>query len=264
MITRALIEEFGGGRMEPEMRDLLAEFAARSIPVETFTAKRLQRRQLPLGPETLVAGSINAVVGALKQMGIEVPEPDDYPECLSHLLRRRVWRDTLGRVIDRAYSGLSEPVFVKPAGRLKRFTGVVFGGPEDQWRLEGASRSLPVLCAEVVRWRSEWRTFVVRGRPVGLRHYNGDPSVSVDADVVRDAIERMERSGRARAGYAIDFGVLAETGETALVELNDGFALGSCGLDRAAYADLTLARWEEMTAPDSAAAPQTGEWETEG
>jgi hypothetical protein len=246
VITRALIEERGGRRMEPEMRDLLQEFAARGVPAETFTIKKLQRRQLPLAPDTLVASSVPAVLGALKQMGVGAPEPDDYPECLSHLLQRRVWRARLGAVVEGAYSGLAAPVFVKPADRLKRFTGAVIGGPKDLWRLEGASRSLPVFCADVVSWRSEWRAFVVRGEVVGLRPYSGELTVPVDAGVVREAVGLLQRSGRARAGYAADFGVLVDTGETALVEVNDGFALGSYGLDRAAYADLTVARWQEM------------------
>jgi hypothetical protein len=35
-------------------------------------------------------------------------------------------------------------------------------------------------------------------------------------------------------------------GDTALIELNDGFSLGSYGLDRSVYADLILARWTEL------------------
>ena len=59
------------------------------------------------------------------------------------------------------------------------------------------------------------------------------------------AIEILERSRNAKAAYGIDFGVLAQ-GDTALIELNDGFSLGSYGLDQSVYADLIVARWTEL------------------
>ena len=42
-----------------------------------------------------------------------------------------------------------------------------------------------------------------------------------------------------------DFGLLT-SGETALVEWNDAFALGSYDLDPQLYTDLILTRWEEL------------------
>jgi hypothetical protein len=67
---------------------------------------------------------------------------------------------------------------------------------------------------------------------------------------VRDAVAAYQSSGVAPAGYGIDFGVLS-TGETALVEVNEGYGLGSYGLDDAAYADLIIARWCELVRLDS-------------
>ena len=124
MVRRAFIQEQGSGRMEPEMRDLLTQLRAQGVPAETFTSKRLERRQLPLDRETLVAGDVPVVLGALAQLG----------------------------------------------------------------------------------------------------------------------------SGESTAGYGVDFGVLS-MGETALVEWNDGFSLGAYGLDKALYTELTVARWNELTAP---------------
>jgi hypothetical protein len=61
-----------------------------------------------------------------------------------------------------------------------------------------------------------------------------------------EAIGLLEASGEATAGYGIDFGVL-RGGTIALVEWNDGFALGSYDLDKSLYTDLILARWCELT-----------------
>jgi hypothetical protein len=138
------------------------------------------------------------------------------------------------------------PFFAKPQGRLKRFTGHVFGDASDLMYLEDASASTRVWCSEVVEWRSEYRVFVIRGRVVGVRHYSGDSSVPLDQQVVAETVRLLEQSGEARAAYGIDFGVLRD-GSTALVELNDGFGLGSYGLDPGVYTDLTITRWCELT-----------------
>lgn len=47
-------------------------------------------------------------------------------------------------------------------------------------------------------------------------------------------------------GYAIDFG-LTDKGETLLIEVNDGYALGHYGLFSLDYAKLLSARWAELT-----------------
>jgi ATP-grasp domain, R2K clade family 2 len=58
-------------------------------------------------------------------------------------------------------------------------------------------------------------------------------------------MQALDAAGAAYAGYAIDFGVLS-TGETALVEMNDGFALGAYAIDSQDYTDLICARWTEL------------------
>jgi hypothetical protein len=93
---------------------------------------------------------------------------------------------------------------------------------------------------------SEYRVFVIRGNIVGTKHYAGDSSIDVDESIVNQAIELLEQSSQKTAAYAADFGVLA-TGQTAVVEWNDGYSLGSYGLDRAIYTDLLITRWCELT-----------------
>ena len=50
----------------------------------------------------------------------------------------------------------------------------------------------------------------------------------------------------APAAYAIDFGV-TDDGRTLLIEVNDGYALGSYGLFYPDYSKLLSARWAELT-----------------
>jgi hypothetical protein len=249
MIRLAFIQENGNGRLYPEMRQVADELHRRGVPVQLFTEKRLVRRQLALAPDTLVMGFVPIVTGALRQIGAPVPEPNDYPACLRPLLRRRVWESTVGEVASAVHDGRFGRAFVKPRGRVKHFTGLVIDSPADLWHLGNTSRREPVCCSEVVTWKSEWRFFVVRGRVVGARPYAGDGALVPDDEVVRSAIATLERSGEALAGFGIDFGVLAG-GETALVEMNDGFSLGAYGLDDASYTDLVIARWCELTGVD--------------
>ena len=245
MITRVFVQEKGNGNLEPENRDLVDEFSARGYPVDLFTEKSLVRRRLPLERSCLVAGDVPVVIAALKQLEVPIPVPDDYPECLRTFLRRRVWETRLDAVRERVYRDDFQPFFMKPKERLKRFTGKVVESYDDLSSVVNVSKQTPVLCSEVVKWRSEYRVFVIHGKIKGTRHYCGDPTMTLNDAETLSAIEVLERSGNANSAYGIDFGVLAQ-GDTALIELNDGFSLGSYGLDRSVYADLILARWTEL------------------
>jgi len=246
MITKALIQISATGRMEPEIHDLKEELMERRIPVEPFTEKELTQRKLVLAPDILVAGYISEIQTALHQLKREWTGVDGYPESLRHLLHRRISVSSVGQIIHNLHNELMEPLFVKPKGRIKRFTGTVFASPSDIVYMEGASAKMPVYCSEVVRWLSEYRIFVMYGRIVGIQHYAGDPAHVLDERVVAEAVQTYQGSGEAPAGYGIDFGVL-NSGQTALIEVNDGFSLGSYGLDRSVYTDLTIARWCELT-----------------
>jgi hypothetical protein len=244
VISRALVEENGMGAMEPEMRDAHAALVARGIPVETFVAKRLRRGQLPLARTTLVVGTVPVVELALRGLGIELPVPESYPEALRSFLLRRIWPSTLGDV-ERRFFAEGATCFVKPRARLKRFTGFVCAAPDDLRGAAGASKRTEVWCAEIVRFVTEHRFFVVAGAIVGSGHYDGDPDRAPDASVVAEAVRAWTATGAAARGYGIDFGVL-DDGRTALVELNDGYGLGSYGLEPERYLDLCIARWEEL------------------
>lgn len=245
MIQGALLQESGTGRLEAEISSLAAGLAKLGIPVGYFLEKHLQRRQVKLNKNVLVAGHIPVVLGALGQLGIDPPVPDDYPDCLRPWMRRRVWTSTVGDVVTKLQEGVAAPFFAKPIGRHKRFSGHVFASWDDLRALRGASDQLRVICSEVVHFRSEYRVYVVRGAIVGVRHYRGDSNVSLDRASIEDAVSCFERSRNAPAGYGIDFCVLRD-GSTALVEVNDGYSLGSYGLEDRHYTDLIAARWEQL------------------
>ncbi len=73
----------------------------------------------------------------------------------------------------------------------------------------------------------------------------GPPPTPPHESVIAEAVRQLEEFGEGTAGYGLDVGMLPD-GQTALVEWNDGYSLGSCGLARADYADLLIARWCEL------------------
>jgi hypothetical protein len=257
MIEKAYIQTYGNGKMEPEHRGIQRVLESRGIPVSLFTQKTLDRGQLDLSPKYLLAGEASLIPKALKQLHIAIPAPNTYPEALRHMLKRNVWESTLKAVLhDLDVNPFHAGVFVKPKDSAKKFTGCVLHSLSDRYLLRGASLQTPVLCAETVHWLSEYRVFVVNSRIAGIKHYWGDEQIRLDLNEVEEAIRRLEASPERTNGYGIDFGVL-QNGETALIEWNDGYALGSYGLDGELYTDLIIARWEEMMLKANAAKPMS-------
>ncbi len=247
MIERAFIAEYGNGKLGHEELLVSAELDRREIPWERYTLKKIHRRRLPLSRASLVVGDMDCLYGAMRQLEIPVPDADSYPAPLHQLLRRKVWTSTLGDEERRFRSGSPRPTFIKPRGRQKCFTGYVFESEYDFQRVYGVSKREPVYCSEVVDWGAEYRAYVVDGEVRAIDHYAGDPKVGIDRQIVEDAIRVLSESGRGFAGYGIDFGVLA-SGETAVVEMNDGFSLGAYEVGARDYMDLLMARWLELVA----------------
>jgi hypothetical protein len=244
-ISKAFIQEQRNGRLRHEEKLVVAELERRGIPIELYTEKRIRRRQLPLDLVSLVVGDMPCITGALQQLSIPAPAPNDYPASLHEFRHRRIWRSTLGDLELRLLDGRYPATFAKPAHRSKRFTGCVFESEFDLFKVYGVSRREELWCAEVVSWLSEYRVYVVNAEIRSIDFYAGNPEIVIDRSVVECAIDLLTKAGEASAGYAIDFGVLA-TGATALIELNDGFAIGAYTIDSKNYTEMLLARWQEL------------------
>ncbi|MEH2229439.1 MAG: ATP-grasp domain-containing protein [Nostoc sp.] len=224
MISKAFIQEQGNGRLRHEEQLVSEELRARGIPITFYTQKRIQRRQLALDNESLVVGDMPCILGAIKQLGIPEPEPNDYPASLKNFMHRRTWTSTLEQLEIELRKGRYAPTFAKPATRRKRFTGYVFESEYDLCQVYRVSRQEPLLCSEVVSWVSEYRIYVVHSQIRSIDHYDGNPNIVLDIEKVLCAIQALDNAGESIAGYTIDFGVL-DSGETALVEMNDGLQL---------------------------------------
>ena len=188
--------------------------------------------------EDIVVGGIGVVKARLRNIGVSCHEIN-YPEELQRFLGRRIWPST----IERVNNGLEPwPVFVKPV-EGKRFTGCVVRGISDLVGKGCCGDNFSVICSDVLDIASEYRCFVRRGEILDVRRYRGRWDVAPDKNVITDAIASY---ATAPAGYAADFGVTKD-GQTVLIEINDGYSLGSYGLWHDLYAQLLSARWSELT-----------------
>lgn len=244
MISKTYIQHYAPGRIEPEHDAVFAVLRSRGVECVLITLKQLERRRFTADVSTFFAGDHDFMRRALNFSGISYPERSTYPIALSDFLYRRIWSSSVRELLigQRHFS----PFFVKPKHGTKAFTGFIVNDPSELYKLSGLPKRTELHCSEIVEWRSEFRVFVLEGKIVGMRHYTGDKSCLPDQSVIEKAVALFEISEERTASYGIDFGVLT-TGETALVEWNDGFALGAYGLPSETYADLLLARWNELT-----------------
>lgn len=272
----------------PEVR---ADLESRSIPVVVLKTPlgdeswadllHLELRDLGLGPSDLIVALPSWVDVTLEELRIPVPAPPDYPDCLQHLLHRRVWKSTLGGVqTTLADAKGGDQFFIKPAEGAKGFSGTIVTAPVDDMLNMLLDRSifpnlgadLEVHCSEVVDMNSEYAVYVVDGVVRATCHYMckrstcrckdgdramaGEPVVELDAAVVEDAIRLLAINEETQklTGYRADFALIkrvapdgGEWFETALVEVNDGYVSGRYeGMSSRDFADMIISRFASL------------------
>ena len=199
----------------------------------------------------LVVGSVEFAREAMRLGGFAEPDNLSYPPELTDYLCRHVKSVRAGQVLGNW--------FVKPQA-TKAFTGFLFDTMADPDSLSEDVRpeydafmalpaDAPVWISEPVSFVSEWRFYVRDQKIIGRGRYDpegADDAPAPDSAVVESAIQAFG----ARHPYAIDFGVLAG-GETALVEVNDAWAIGLYGsaMPQRDYVNFLWARWEGLSAP---------------
>ena len=215
-------------------------FRALGYEIKTFVLDDLAT--LPLSPNAIVVGNIGTVWRALEKLGVPQPPYLLTPECLKPFLGRDEWMSTLGGVRSLA----QVPIFIKPLERDKTFTGHVVKVFRDLIETAPFPDDLPVLAQTPVEFSSEWRVFMLKGEVLGVGHYHGDPLLFPDSSVIKTMLSTYTTT-TSPAAYVLDVGITRE-GQTLLVELNDGYALGAYGLPAHHYARLLEARWDELCA----------------
>jgi len=195
---------------------------------------------LEITKDTIVFGGVTPIRHALIGLGVNVPEPIDLPEELYKYTKRDI---EIGSVKHFKDNG-KFPLFVKPT-TLKLFTGLVIPEKDEldyisTLTMEG--EDYKIITSSVVNFVSEYRVFVAEGKVIDCRKYDGNYEVTPDFNFINETIKNYTSQPIA---YAIDFGV-TDKGETMLVEVNDGYGVGSYGLDGREYVKMSILRWNEL------------------
>jgi hypothetical protein len=218
------------------------------VAVFSSTLESLSAFRVDLAWGAMPVGSVEFVRQAMAIAGLREPANMSYPMQAMPYLRRQVRETVAGAVSERA--------FVKPV-RTKKFTGFVYDPASDPASLgehdreqhaafASAHADEPVWTSEPVSFVSEWRYYVSRGRLMGSARYDPHDTPDAPAPDMALVLECIKAIGNF-SSFAIDFGVL-DTGETALVEVNDGWAIGLYGgaMSNVDYFTFLRNRWSDL------------------
>lgn len=192
-------------------------------------------------PEDIIVSGIGDVRYMLDKLGKTYPTLE-YPDSIfkHEYLGRRIWKDILGSVMANKEK---MNIFIKPTAGGKIFTGTVIKEFQDFRACVGVDESTEIWCSELVDFVSEYRCFIRYGEILGVKHYKGDAFIVPSKEVLENIINDYKDAPNA---YVIDLGV-TKNGETLLVEVNEGYSVGSYGLESIRYAKLLTTRWAELT-----------------
>lgn len=198
---------------------------------------------VPLNKYTMVIGCIEDTVKWFKDAGIIMPKPMTMPEELRKYANREINVTT----IEIAKEITKFPFFIKPYSKLKGFYPEIIKDEkmcEHFWSfMTNTSNDDLVLISEVAPMDSEYRCYVVDGKLIGVCNYLGDFRLYPDIFKVEQMIADYTTAPRA---YSIDVAVQKDSGETILIECNDGWSLGNYGLSPKQYVRLLTTRWREI------------------
>lgn len=198
-------------------------------------------------PDVLMVGGVHHIRHLLYTHG-KNPDGVEFPTQLGSFYGRRILKMSWGEM-----QHLNGSYFVK---KYPSKTGMV--GPQIitlPFDHRTASPDIDVMgfahmehhdvfwVQEIVELTSEWRCFVCNGEILDVRPYRRDSwRRPPDPSVVEAAVGAWSSKP---AGCAIDFGVTAD-GRTIVIEVNEGYALGSYGLLPRSYLSLLTVRWREL------------------
>ena len=203
-----------------------------------FYKKHLKQGKLKITSNDFIAGEIETMFTAMKQLGIHY-EYNDYPKCMNKYLHRKIWESSIKDIKDELFDkGFINPVFIKPKDKLKKFTGFVIKSIDDLDNINNAGDNTKIFCSEPVNFVSEYRCPVINGEIRDFFFYYGDNNALIDKGVVQEMVKDFVNSPKA---YYIDVGVLS-TGETALIEVNDAISIGIYSMQKELYTELIMTK----------------------
>ena len=213
------------------------------IPVRYFTQEELFSETVDLNECELLVGSVECVIQALKIKGTPEPKSNYYPESLRKYLLRDIWKGHPADVV--RHIAFDTPIFSKPFA-WKLFTGQIFDQTQGYSLISELKDNEQLWLSEIVNFKYEFRAYVIDHQLVKLCQYTGEEDKEPNIALINKAIEDFRLSGSAPKAYAFDWGI-TEGGDTAMVEFNEGFAIGAYyDISPKDYYTLLKTRWDEL------------------
>lgn len=229
----------------------MASMLVDDISVTNASLESLEDHAGKLEQGAVPVGSVQFVRRAMEFARITEPKNLSYPPGCEAYTKRRIWQSTAGRALN-----MTGTRFIKSAA-TKVFTGFVLDSDagalglnnHDRTQfaaLSGLASDTPVWVSEPVQWLCEYRYYVMDSEILGLARYDQDDSDNFpapDVGVVRQCVADLA----IQHPYALDMGVLL-SGETALVEVNDAWAIGLYGgaMKPYDYVQFLSNRWSSL------------------
>lgn len=183
-------------------------------------------------------GSVDFVNKALKLLGLGEQIPILIPEklCCNALLSRKIGiysKEYLPELFQE-----HDKLFLKSATELKSsYTGIYKKG-------DPLPSGIGFFVSEVVDFKSEWRCFVYKGKLVALKHYDGNPYLLPDKEIIYHSINRIKDDIDA---FTLDVGVIETPtckSKTAIVEVHNFTSCALYGFEDQAVLRMLEAGWE--------------------
>jgi hypothetical protein len=195
--------------------------------------------------EDIVLDYIDQCLTIFDKFGVK-PYMPDYPECLSDLLGRKIWTNTIDNINRNPEKW---GIFVK-SKKEKAFTGRIISSPKDLIGCGSCYENYEVLCSDIVNIKREWRAFIYYDEIIDIRPYKGDWHINYDSKVIDSALEKFRNWKERPVACSLDFAVIDDKVDkkekTIFLESNDAYALGNYGLYHLYYAKLISARWSQL------------------
>ena len=246
-MTAWIMVDSSGMPTTRNMYDLNQGFKELGEEVRTYNAGDIFADTIPHTENDIVVGHIDQCRRYISKLNAQGKTPPniDYPEELKPFLKRNVQLVPLNSVYGRmTIDENPEPIFVKSYDQ-KQLTGFVCKSFSDfVMNCTGHDLNTLVFTSEVVDFKAEFRTYIHRHEIVTSLRYKGDYDKAPRKSTVEAMLYAL-RDAKMPIAYSIDVGIL-ESGETILVECNDGFALGNYGVPARRYAEMHRDRWYQM------------------
>lgn len=195
----------------------------------------------PIDPEKdIIIGGVGSTRAFFEHCEVKVPEYIGYPEALKPYLFRDISVCTIGDLRDLPY-----PYFIKPYSAIKGFTGCLVDSDGIMKNLKFFDKVKDedkVFLSTPINFVSEYRCFVHEGELKGIQFYQGDFRQYPNPNVIEEMIKVYDSD---LCAYTLDVGVTDE-GVTALVEVNDMWAIGQYGLEPRTYTLMCVRRLRQI------------------